>query len=221
MFTQDLINKSIPQLSPEDSLGKALHLINDFRLTHLPVVQENKFLGLLSEDDLLDVDDDEKTPIANLGEFYISTSVKERVHFLNAVNVALQLDANLIPVTNEENDFMGSITRQDLLKQLGNFAGCNEIGGLIVFQVERSQFSISEISRIVESFDATVLHLNTTMHPVTGILTVTIHINKREISPIVSTFERYDYHIEYYSGEENFENEISENYHHLMKYLDL
>jgi acetoin utilization protein AcuB len=88
-------------------------------------------------------------------------------------------------------------------------------------EMERSQFSISEISRIVESNDATVLHLNTTIHAVTGLLTVSLHINKKEIAAIVSAFERYEYDIIYYFGDEKFENEIHSNYRHLMSYLDI
>ena len=116
---------------------------------------------------------------------------------------------------------MGVITTSDLLKTIGNFAGTNEIGGIIVLEMERSQFAISEISRIVESNDATILHLNTTVHAETGMLTVTLHINKKEIAAIVSTFERYDYDVIYYFGNENFENEIHSNYRHLMNYLDI
>jgi hypothetical protein len=107
------------------------------------------------------------------------------------------------------------------LKTIGNFAGTNEIGGIIVLEMERSQFAISEISRIVESNDATILHLNTTVHAETGMLTVTLHINKKEIAAIVSTFERYEYDVIYYFGNENFENEIHSNYRHLMNYLDI
>ncbi|MEI9934506.1 MAG: hypothetical protein WDM71_06550 [Ferruginibacter sp.] len=71
--------------------------------------------------------------------------------------------------------------------------------------MKRSQFAISEISRIVESSDATILHLNTTVQPETGMLTVTLHINKREIAAIVASFERFGYDIIYYYGNENFE----------------
>jgi hypothetical protein len=126
-----------------------------------------------------------------------------------------------VPVTSATNDFAGVITAFDLLKTLGNFAGGNEIGGLIVLEMERSQFAISEISRIVESNDCTILHLNTTVHPETGMLTVTLHLNKKEISAVVSTFERYDYDVIYFYGNEKFENEIHTNYRHLMNYLDI
>lgn len=220
MLTANLINNNIPRLQPQDSVKKALQLISDFKVTHLPVVSEKKFLGLISEEDLLDVEN-EKATIEFLQEHFVQAAVHDTAHFLIAVNCSIQFDTNVVPVISQENDFFGVITTTDLLKALGNFSGANEIGGIIVLEMERSQFSISEISRIVESNDCTILHLNTTVHPETGMLTITIHINKREISTIVATFERYDYHVNFQFGIENFENEIDNNYRHFMHYLDI
>lgn len=220
MLTTDLINGNIPRLQLQDSIAKALQLVNDFRVTHLPVVSDNKFLGLLSEEDLLDAED-EKLTIEVLQEHFIPASVKDNMHFLNAVNASIQFDTSIVPVINEEGELAGVISTSDLLKTLGNFAGANEIGGIIVLEMERSQFAISEISRIVESNDCTILHLNSNTDTITGLLTVTLHINKREISAVVATFERYEYDVLYYFGNENFENEIHSNYRHLMNYLDI
>jgi len=220
MLTIELINNNIPRLKLQDTVSKAIQLINDFRVTHLPVVAEDKYLGLISEEDLLDIEE-EKMPMELLQETFIDVAVHDNEHFLNAVNCCNQFDTSVVPVINEEKELVGVITSTDLLKALGNFAGTNEIGGIIVLEMERSQFAISEISRIVESNDATILHLNTTVHPDTGMLTVSIHTNKKEIASIVATFERYDYDVIYYFGNENFENEIHSNYRHLMNYLDI
>jgi CBS domain-containing protein len=220
MLTVDLINNNIPRLQLQDSIIKALQLVNDFRVTHLPVVVDDKYLGLISEEDLLDAED-EKLTIEVLQEHFIPVSVKDNMHFLNAVNASIQFDTNVVPVVNEESELSGVISTTDLLKTLGNFAGANEIGGLIVLEMERSQFAISEISRIVESNDCTILHLNSNADPNTGMLTVTLHVNKREISSLVATFERYEYDVIYFFGNENFENEIHSNYRHLMNYLDI
>jgi acetoin utilization protein AcuB len=220
MLTRELINNNIPRLQLQDSVGKALQLINDFRISHLPVVAEDKFLGLVSEDDLLDAKD-ERVSIEALQDTFLNAAVRGDVHFLNAVNSMIQFDTTVVPVINEEKYFEGVITTPDLLKTLGNFAGANEIGGIIVIEMERSQFAISEISRIVESNDCTILHLNSTTDAVSGILTVTLHINKREIAAVVATFERYDYDVTYYFGTEKFENEIGSNYQNLMNYLDI
>ncbi len=220
MLAKDLINKNIPRLRLQDSVGKALQLINDFRISHLPVVADDKFLGLVGEDDLLDAEDD-KLSIEVLHDSFVLASVKENVHFLNAVNISIQYDTTVVPVVSADDDFAGVITIPDLLKMLGNFAGANEIGGLIVLEMERHQFAISEISRIVESNDCTILHLNTTADPLSGLLTVTLHINKREISSVVATFLRYEYTVTRSFGNETSENEITGNYRNLMNYLDI
>jgi acetoin utilization protein AcuB len=220
MLTKDLINNNIPRLQLQDSVGKALQLINDFRISHLPVVSDENFLGLISEDDLLDAED-EKLPIEVLQNNFVHAAVPDNVHFLNAVSSSIQFDTTVVPVVHNEDEYAGAITTADLLKTLGNFSGADEIGGLIVLEMERTQFAISEISRIVESNDCTILHLNTTVNSLTGLLTVTLHINKREIASVIATFERYEYSVVYSFGNEKFENEIGSNYQNLMNYLDI
>lgn len=220
MLTTELINNNIPRLQLQDSVTKALQLINDYRVTHLPVVSEENYLGLVSEEDLLDVEEGKST-IQVVESHFIRGFVKENEHFLTAVNFSNLHESTIVPVVNEENELTGVITLTDLLKSLGDFSGANEIGGIMVLEMERSQFAISEISRIVESNDAVILHLNTTVQPDTGLLTVTLHLNKKEIASIVSAFERYEYDVIYYFGDEKFENEVHSNYRHLMNYLDI
>ncbi len=220
MLAIELNNNIIPRLQLEDTVGKALQLINDFKVSHLPVVSEDKYLGLISEQDLLDANN-QKMHVRLLQDEYIDVSIKENEHFLQAVNISNEYQTSVVPVVNEEKEFLGSISGQNLLRILGSFSGAQEIGGIIVLEMERSQFTISEISRIVESNEATVLHLNTTIQPATGLLTVTIHINKKEVSTVVAAFERYEYDVIYFFGEEKFENEIHSNYRHLMNYLDI
>lgn len=221
MLTTELINNNIPRLQLQDGIAKALQLITDYRVTHLPVVSpDGKYLGLLSEDDLMDIEE-EKGSVQYFEDALLNAFVKENEHFLNAVNCSNKYETSVVPVINEEKELVGVITVTDLLKALGDFSGANEIGGIIVMEMERSQFAISEISRLVESNDAHILHLNTTVQPETGLLTVTLHLNKKEISAIVATFERYEYDVIYFFGDEQFENEIHSNYRHLMNYLDI
>ncbi len=221
MLTAELINNNIPQLHLQDTVAKALQLVNDYRVSHLAVVEDNTLLGIISEEDLLDEDDD-KMPLENLHNSFVLASVLDNVHFLSAVNISLQHDSTVVPVVHHQTkDYLGVITTTNLLTSLGNFAGANEMGGIIVLRMERPKFAISEISRLVESNDCHILHLNTTVSEATGMLTVTVHLNKREISSVVSTFERYDYEVLYYQGDEKFENELDSNYRNFMNYLDI
>lgn len=220
MLAFELNNNMIPRLTLKDSVGKALQLMGDFKVTHLPVVSDGKFVGIVSEDDLQDATN-KKILIGSFQNNFLQASVIQNEHFLKALNISNQFQTNIVPVVNSEKELVGSITSEDLLKALGTFTGSYDLGGIIVIQMERNQFAISEISRIVESNEATILHLNTTVQPETGLLTVTLHINKREVATVVAAFERYEYDVIYYFGEEKFENEIHSNYQHLMNYLDI
>ena len=220
MLTNELINHAIPQLQLQDSISRALQLIQEYRLTHLPVVSGNRFLGMIAEDDLFDAVQ-ENGNIGVLQDNFIAVAVREEEHFLTTLKCCNLFETNIVPVINQQNELMGVITASDLLKALGDYSGSNDIGGVIVLEMDRYRFSISEISRIVESNDATILHLNTTFNSENSLITVTLQLNKKEIATIVSALERYEYTIVHYFGDEKFENEIHSNYRHLMSYLDI
>ncbi len=220
MLAYELTNNTIPQLQLSDTVSKALQLMSDFKITHLPVVSEEVFLGLISEDDLLD-EVNNKSHIELFQNDFVPAYINSNKHFLQAVNISNLYQTNVIPVINEENELVGTISGQSLLSALGDFSGANEPGAVIEIQMERSKFNLSEINRIVESDGAIVLHLNITSLAEGLLLQVTISINKREISTLIAAFERYDYSITWYSGEQLFENDIDSNYRHLMNYLDI
>lgn len=220
MLTSDLVNQNIPQLQLTDTVGKARQLINDFKLTHLPIINEKRYLGLVSEEDLLDLED-EKTSIEQALDLVQLIYLADDVHFLNAIGFCNQHETNIVPILDKNAQFMGVITSANLLKTLGDFSGANEIGGIVVLEIERIHFSISEISRIVESNDCTILHLNTLTNAVNGHMQITLHLNKKEIAAVVSTFQRFEYHVIHQFGSENYNNPSDTNYRNLMNYLQI
>jgi CBS domain-containing protein len=199
---------------------KALQLMNDFKLSHLPVVSEETYLGLISEDDLMDADD-EKMPVGLLEEHFMDVFVYDNVHFLTVINTCNQFETSVVPVIHGARELAGVINSQDLMKWAGNFCGAGSPGGMVVMEMNQNRFSISEIARIIENNDCTLLHLNTQSNPLTGILTVTIQVNKKEIAALIASFERYEYEVIYYFGNEKFDNEIRSNYDHLLNYLNI
>jgi predicted transcriptional regulator len=192
--------------------------MNDYHVAHLPVVEEEKFVGIISEELLLHADEDQllkQLPITDGG-----TSVQANDHFLKAIQVAVQNKLSIVPVI-EEKQILGIVTYNDLLRNASDFMSLNHPGGLIVLELEEHNYSFAEISRIVESNDAQITQLNTYVDPETGLMQVTIRINKMEISDIISTFQRYEYTIKYYFGEEIYENELRGNFDNLMHYLNI
>ena len=220
MTTLQITDTAIPQLKLNDTLAKARQLMSDYKVSHLPVVEEQIFLGLLSEDDLLDKEDKTVT-VEFFKENFLPAFVNETQHFLKAVPVYNLYRTNLIPVVNDSHELVGAIRDFSLIKALGDLCGANEFGALVVLEIESTKLSISEINSIVESDGAIILHLNIYQLPPSELLQVSLQINRREISTIIASFERYEYSVSFYSGEELFENEISTNYQNLMNYLDI
>jgi predicted transcriptional regulator len=220
MTTLQLSDNIYPSLHLQDTVATALQLMNDFKTTHLPVVSDEKYLGLISDEDLVDEENkDQKLEVFQTN--LISAAVNSTLHFLKAATIYDLYQTNVIPVINEKDELLGTISSGALITALGNLSGSSEFGALIVLEMERSRFTISELNSIVESDGATILHLNVCPHVLPDHMQVTIQINKKEVSTIIATFERYEYSVSFYSGEELFENEISMNYNNLMNYLQI
>ncbi|RXK80873.1 CBS domain-containing protein [Filimonas effusa] len=219
MLTSQLIVSNYPVIGPADKAGFALGLMEDYDVQHLPVVVEEKFKGLVSKDDLLDAD--EAAMVATLEGNWVKVAVQTHDHFLTALKQAATNDISLVAAINETGEYQGVITRIELLHAASRFTGAEDPGGIIVLEMDKRNFSFGEMSRLVETNDAYITQINTYIDSTTGLLQVTVKVNRAEISDIIATFQRYDYTIRYYFGEENFQNELRENYDLLMTYLKM
>ncbi len=220
MLTRELESQTLPYLHLTDKVYQALQLMNDNHVTHLPIVEGDKYIGLISEEDLLQAEND-NAELQTLQQSFANPSVKGDEHFLKAVQVAAENGLSIVPVLGDDNELIGTVVYNDLLKHASEFMSLNEPGGLIVLEMESNQYSFNEISKLVETNNAQITQLNTTNDAETGLMQVTLRINKPEVSDIVATFQRYEYNVKYFFGEELYTNELRSNYDNLMNYLKI
>ena len=220
MLTRELLSQTLPHLRLEDKVYQALQLMNDNNVTHLPITDGEKFIGIISEEDLLQAENDH-SELSSLQQSFFDISVKQDEHFLKAVQLAADSGLSVVPVVTEENELVGTVAYNELLKFSSEFMSLSEPGGLIVLEMDNNHYSFNEISKLVETNDAQITQLNTTTDPETGIMLVTIRINRPEVSDIVATFQRYEYNVKYFFGEELYTNELRSNYDNLMNYLKI
>jgi acetoin utilization protein AcuB len=220
MLTRELLSQTLPSLQLHDKVYQVLLWMNENHVTHLPIAEEGRYLGLISEADLLQADHDD-LPVSALQQFFIDLSVKEDEHFLEAVRLAADAGLSIVPVVNGEHELIGSLSYNELLKFSSDFMSLGEPGGLIVLEMDSNQYSFNEISKLVETNDARITQLNSSMDQGTGLMQVTIRINKPEVSDLVATFQRYEYTVKYFFGEELYTNELRSNYDNLMNYLKI
>jgi CBS domain-containing protein len=220
MLTRELLSQTLPYLHLQDKVYQALQMMNDNNVTHLPIAEGDKYVGLISEEDLLQAEND-NAELAALEQAFANVSIKEEEHFLKAVQIAVENGLSVVPVVSEDNELTGTVVYNDLLRVSSEFMSLNEPGGLIVLEMNSNQYSFNEISKLVETNNAQITQLNTSNDAETGLMQVTIRINKPEVSDIVATFQRYEYTVKYFFGEELYANELRSNYDNLMNYLKI
>lgn len=219
MLVNQFIQPSFATVNYFDTVAVALQLIEDNDVLHLPVLHLEKCKGIISKQALLDAN--ENDTINNLEARFITAWVIKDAYFFSAINILTQHQTTVVAVITEQFDYLGIITIEALMNYVSVFIGNNDAGGIVVLETEKIQFSFGEISRLIETNDAYITQLNTSINPETGLLWVAIKINKSEISDIVATLQRYDYSVKYYFGVEQFANQLKENYNEFMFYLNI
>lgn len=219
MFCSQLITSPIKPLQSLDTVAHALMLMEEKQVTHLPVVDGDRYLGMIDEDDL--IDESPEGLLSELQDRFVGVAVRGTDYFLVAVKLSHVYELPLIPVANERQEFEGTIERTQLFRQLAQLTGADEYGSLIVLEMEKKDYAPGLLNRLVESNDALITQLNTWSDPSTHLITVVIRINKEEVSDVVASFQRHEYTVRYYLGEELFRNELQSNLDHLLNYLNI
>jgi len=189
MIVKQLITDGILPLKTSDTGRTALSWMEDFRVTHLPIVNESSFLGLISEFDVYNMNDFDEP----IGSYSLSLSkpyVYDYQHLFDALRQVYVNKLSLIPVLDEHDNYLGAITLQSLLEHFAASFSVAEPGGVIVLEMSENDYSLSEIARIVESNDAKILSLYTTLDPNSTRLDVSLKINRIELGGILQTFNR-------------------------------
>jgi acetoin utilization protein AcuB len=219
MFCGQIISSDILPLTLQDTAEEALRIMQEKQVNHLPVVEGDKYLGMIAEDDLLD--EEPGIILLDIVDSLVGSAVKSTDYFLVAVKLAYLFQLDVVPVASEKQEFEGLITKDTLFRHLAKTTGSEEYGSMIVLEMEKKDYSLGLFNRLVESNDAIITQMNTFSEPSTSLMTVVIRINKEEVSDIVASFQRHDFTIRYYLGEELFRNELQSNLNHLMNYLNM
>lgn len=221
MLAKDLISDVIPALKTSDSGQKALYWMDIFRISHLPIVNNVDFLGLISDKDIYDNNMAEE-PIGNHNLSLFSPYVNFDQHIYEVMEIASELSLSVIPVLDHQNQYMGVITLTDLLHYFADVSALKQPGGIIVLELYSNDYSLSQIAQIIEGNDAKVLSLYITSPSNSTKLEVTLKINRKELSSVLQTFNRYNYIVKASFTDESDLNSLYENrYESFMKYLSI
>lgn len=221
MVANDLISQIIPSLKTSDTGQTALNWMEIFRVSHLPIVNNQDFLGLISDNDIYDMNQPEE-PIGNYELTLLKPYVTDDQHLFEVIGLASRLKLSVIPVLDSKNHYKGVITTNDLIRHIAGISSLDQAGGIIVLEMIERDYSLSQIAQIIESNNIKVMSLYITSSPESTRLEVTIKVNSTELASVVRTFERYNYDIKtWIATDDSLDRFYSERFDLLMKYLNI
>jgi len=221
MIAKQLITESVIPLKSNDSAANALVMMDEYRVSHLPIVDEPVFLGVIAEGDIYAMNDPEE----NIGHHRLSLSrayVYENQHLFEVIKTFSLLKLTLLPVLDLKDHYLGVITLPGIMQAMSGMSAISHPGGVIVLEINDKDYVLAEIAHIVESNDAKIIGLYITMIPDSTLLEVTLKINRIEISGVLQSFFRYNYNVKAsWSNEDAYHEDLQERFDSLMNYLNI
>lgn len=220
MIARDLLSREVLPLSLSDTGLIALHWFDEFKVSHLPVVDGNEFKGLVTEDDIYSANNFEETIERNSLTFN-KISVLYSMHVYSVISAFAEFKLSLLPVVDENNQYMGVISLPGLVDNLATITAVDNPGGIIILELNVNDFSLTEIAQIIESNDARLISLYMRSQPDSLKAELTLKLNRMDIQPILQTFIRYNYTVKASFFETDYTDSLRERYNLLMNYLNI
>ncbi len=220
MLANQLIKNNLVPLRTSDSAMLALSLMEEYKTTHLPIVNGNNFMGLISENDIYSYNQYEE-PIGAHPIINSNVSVSPNQHIYEVMEVIHTNKLSLLPVVDKQMHYLGSIIVNDLTSTLAEITGITNPGGIIVLEMNIHDYSMSEIAQIVETNNRKILNSFVNTFNDSTKIEVTIKLNTIDIDAVIQTLARYNYQVKATYTETDLNDNLSDRYNSLMNYLNI
>jgi acetoin utilization protein AcuB len=220
MLAIDMVSDAIPPVHTSDPVQKVIDRMLEFRVRHLPIVNEEQFLGLIAENDFLGATD-YQVSIGSLGLSLVNPYVLEEQHIYDVIRLFYEQQLSVVPVLDTKKNYRGLISINTMNEYFARITSVAQPGGIIVLEINNKNNSLAHMAQIVESDNAQILSSYVFQHPDSTRMEVTLKINKKDISAILATFLRYEYDIKATFNHIGDNDNSRDRYDSLMNYLNL
>lgn len=220
MLAKDLITDEIPPIKTSDTGLMIINWMDEFKVSHLPIVNNNEYLGLISDTDILDLNITDE----ELGKYKLSLMrpfVTENQHIYEVIKLFSNLKLTVLPVLDLNQNYVGLIPLTGLLQHFSVLAATREPGGIIMLEMNVLDYSLSQIAQIVESNDGKILSCYVSSVPDSTKIEVTLKITKEDISGILQTFYRYNYTVKASFHQSEFSDDMKNRFDSFMNYINI
>jgi len=218
MQIQKLIVSNIPIFKMGDPLKKLHKFFKDTSFSHVAIVDNKKFVGVLGENDLETIASDQTIASLqyNLEKFF----VRKDSNWLDVIEVFARNEANLLAVLDENEEIFGYYDLTTVISVFIDTPFFTEPGGIIVVAKGIKDYSFSEIAQIVESNNAKLIGAFITDMR-SDVIQITLKVGSASMNEVIQTFRRYNYSILLGNQDDQFLENLKQRSDYLDKYLNV
>jgi len=221
MLVKDLITEEVPPLKFSDTIEKALTWMEEFKVNHLSVINGDQLIGIVAESDLLDSNENPDEIIGKLNLHFTKPIIQVGQHAYDALKLMVNLNVTVLPVVDDKNTFIGSITYKSALEKFTGFSAINEPGGIIELEMFKNDYSLTQIASIVEGNDAKILSVYVNSLTDSTKIEITLKINKEDLSRILQTFYRYNYSVKASYHQSDYDDDLKGKFDEFIRFLNI
>lgn len=220
MISDRYICYDIEPLTPQSTVGEALVKMNAQHLDLLPVVYSEKLVNYVAVEEM-----ERNSPLTKLSEISMYSPILPFVtmnqHLLSALTHLKTLDISLMAVLDDAGNYQGVLKTRDVVKALSSSISIRNSGSIIVIRVKPRDYSLSELSRVIEYSDTKILGFFIFEVDGSDELEIHIKLNTTMLKHVLAALERYDYKVVQYFNREDLADDMDQRYENLMKYIDV
>jgi predicted transcriptional regulator len=220
MHASEIISDIIQPLKPGDTVARALDLLDEFKLAQLPVVQSDRLMGILKDSALADNNDPEAT-VGKLMDAVEIPYVRDRQHIYDVLKLMVQRGLSVVPVLDMGGRYLGAISEHEALRRMAALVNVTEAGSVVELEMNRNDYSLQQIARIVEDEGARLISVYCGDLPDSTRMEVTLKISREDISAILRAFERFEYAVRTTYQGSRVEDDLRERYEDVMRIIKM
>lgn len=212
------INNDFRAIDSQETIASVQDFFADLNFSHFPVLENGIFIGSIASDDVetFDIDKNAIDYKYTLERFFARSSMI----WLDVLEVFAKNHTNTVPVLDENNNYVGYYEMEDIMRFFQETPFLKEQGGIIIVQKGLLDYSMSEVTQIVESNNGKILGCFVSQADSENVQ-ITIKLSLGAMNEIIQTFRRYEYEIISEHQEDNYINSLKERSDYLDKYLNI
>ncbi len=220
MLAKDIVSDYIPPLKATENSLIALNWMEEFKVSHLPIVNKKEYLGLISDTEIYDAQLSDE-PFTKCKLTLIRPYVLESQHVYEVIKMISNMNLTLLPVLDAELNYAGVIPAGSLTHIFSTLAATREPGGILVLEMNNLDYTMTQIAQIVEGNDAKILSCYINHIPDSTRMEVTLKLNRQDLSAIIQTFNRYSYNVKASFHQREFGDDMQSRWDNFMNYLNM